>query len=205
MANILVLGSGKVGISIARCLVDAGDFQVSLADVDESALGVRAPVGADTLVLDASDGSALKNALKGRWAVINALPYFLNPGIARRARDAGVHYFDLSEDVSAARQVRDISSGASSLFVPQCGLAPGFVSVVANHLVQTFDEAHDVRLRVGALAQFPDNALRYNLTWSTDGLINEYCNPCEVIHDGARREVLPLEGLEQFSLDGVNY
>jgi saccharopine dehydrogenase-like NADP-dependent oxidoreductase len=62
-----------------------------------------------------------------------------------------------------------------------------------------------LRLRVGALAQFPDNVLRYNLTWSTEGLINEYCNPCEIIHDGARREVLPLEGLEQFSLDGVNY
>ena len=60
-------------------------------------------------------------------------------------------------------------------------------------------------MRVGALPQFPTNALRYNLTWSTDGLINEYCNFCEVIHDGRRLEVLPLEGLEHFSLDGVRY
>jgi len=58
---------------------------------------------------------------------------------------------------------------------------------------------------VGALPQFPDNSLKYNLTWSTDGLINEYCNPCEAIHDGQRRELLPLEGLESFSLDGVDY
>jgi saccharopine dehydrogenase-like NADP-dependent oxidoreductase len=60
-------------------------------------------------------------------------------------------------------------------------------------------------MRVGALPQFPTNALKYNLTWSTDGLINEYCNPCEAIHQSERREVLPLEGLEHFSLDGITY
>ena len=58
---------------------------------------------------------------------------------------------------------------------------------------------------VGALPLFPSNALKYNLTWSTAGLINEYCNPCEAIYDGELREVLPLEGYEQFSLDGVTY
>ncbi|MBY0430464.1 MAG: saccharopine dehydrogenase family protein, partial [Rhodospirillales bacterium] len=68
-----------------------------------------------------------------------------------------------------------------------------------------FDEPHDVRLRVGALPQYPANALKYNLTWSIDGLINEYCNPCEAIVEGRFMEVLPLEGLEEFSLDGVHY
>jgi saccharopine dehydrogenase-like NADP-dependent oxidoreductase len=62
-----------------------------------------------------------------------------------------------------------------------------------------------VRLRVGALPQFPTNALNYNLTWSTDGLINEYCNPCEAIHEGKPIEVLALQGIEQFSLDGITY
>jgi saccharopine dehydrogenase-like NADP-dependent oxidoreductase len=60
-------------------------------------------------------------------------------------------------------------------------------------------------MRVGALPRFPSNLLKYNLTWSTDGLINEYCSPCEAIHDGEVREMLPLEGLEHFSLDGVRY
>ncbi len=60
-------------------------------------------------------------------------------------------------------------------------------------------------MRVGALPQFPANALKYNLTWSTDGLINEYCNPCEAIHDGRAVEMMPLEGLEHFSLDGIDY
>jgi saccharopine dehydrogenase-like NADP-dependent oxidoreductase len=62
-----------------------------------------------------------------------------------------------------------------------------------------------VKLRVGALPQYPSNALNYNLTWSTDGVINEYCEPCEAIVDGVRHEVAPLEGLEEFSLDGVTY
>ncbi|MFX9180922.1 saccharopine dehydrogenase C-terminal domain-containing protein, partial [Acinetobacter baumannii] len=57
----------------------------------------------------------------------------------------------------------------------------------------------------GALPLYPTNGLKYNLTWSTDGLINEYCNPCEAIVDGQMREVLPLEGLEHFSLDGLDY
>ena len=60
-------------------------------------------------------------------------------------------------------------------------------------------------LRVGALPEFPTNSLKYNLTWSTDGLINEYCNPCDVIHQGQRQEFWPLEGLEHLSIDGVEY
>ncbi|MEE8394216.1 MAG: saccharopine dehydrogenase C-terminal domain-containing protein, partial [Rhodospirillales bacterium] len=134
-----------------------------------------------------------------------ALPYFLNIPAAEAAKAAGVHYFDLTEDVDVACRIRDLADGADTLFVPQCGLAPGFISIVASHLVKGFDEPHDVRLRVGALPQFPDNSLKYNLTWSIEGLINEYCNTCEAIYDGERRQLVPLEGLEHFSLDGVDY
>src|SRR5690606_18947596 len=104
-------------------------------------------------------------------------------------------------------QVRRIAERArpGQIFMPQCGLAPGFVSVVAQAMTRDFDELDSVHMRVGALPQFPTSALKYNLTWSTDGLINEYCNPCEVIHQGQRRDVLPLEGVEQFSLDGIRY
>ena len=89
--------------------------------------------------------------------------------------------------------------------MPQCGLAPGFISIVANNLINWFERIETVKMRVGALPQFPTGELKYNLTWSTDGLINEYCNPCEAIHAGRRIDLLPLEGLEQFSLDGVRY
>jgi len=63
----------------------------------------------------------------------------------------------------------------------------------------------DVQMRVGALPAFPTNKLKYNLTWSVDGLINEYCHPCEAIHGGELISALPLEGLEHFSLDGTEY
>src|SRR5436190_18959362 len=72
-------------------------------------------------------------------------------------------------------------------------------------MAKRFKVLDSVKLRVGALPQFPSNALNYNLTWSTDGVINEYCEPCEAIVNGAQREVAPLEGLEEFSLDGVTY
>jgi saccharopine dehydrogenase-like NADP-dependent oxidoreductase len=103
--------------------------------------------------------------------------------------------------------VRTIAERAKpgQVFVPQSGLAPGFVSILASDLTHWFEKLDTVKMRVGALPQFPTNALTYNLTWSTDGLINEYCNPCEVIRDGRRMEVLPLGGLEHFSLDGVRY
>jgi len=97
------------------------------------------------------------------------------------------------------------NADAKSAFLPQCGLAPGFVSIVAQHLASGFDDLRDVHMRVGALPIYPSNSLKYNLTWSTDGLINEYCNRCEAIIDGERVETQPLEEVDRFSLDGIDY
>ena len=99
----------------------------------------------------------------------------------------------------------EMKPGARIAFIPQCGLAPGFIGIVAADLARQFDVLDSVRLRVGALPAYPSNALNYNLTWSTDGVINEYCEACEAIVDGQRREVPALEEREEFSLDGVLY
>ena len=107
--------------------------------------------------------------------------------------------------MESTRTIKQLAEGAKTAFIPQCGLAPGFISIVAYDLAKKFDKLRDVQMRVGALPVFPHNALKYNLTWSTDGLINEYCNPCESIRDGQRIEVPALEELEQFTLDGVEY
>ena len=136
-------------------------------------------------------------------AVISSLPFYCNVAVAEAARRAGIHYFDLTEDVEVTRAVRRISEGASQAFVPQCGLAPGFISIAANELIGHFDELRTVKLRVGALPQHPNNVLKYSLTWSTEGLINEYGNPCEAIVDGRRIEAAPLEGLEEIEIDGT--
>jgi saccharopine dehydrogenase-like NADP-dependent oxidoreductase len=107
--------------------------------------------------------------------------------------------------VESTRAVKRLAVDAQTAFTPQCGLAPGFISIVAADLARRFESVRSVAMRVGALPLYPSNALKYNLTWSTDGLINEYCNPCEAIHEGKLIEVLPLEELEAFSLDGIEY
>jgi saccharopine dehydrogenase-like NADP-dependent oxidoreductase len=157
--------------------------------------------------LDATAPGALARHLFAHPAdaVISSLPYYCNATVAQAARDAGVHYFDLTEDVEVTREVRRIALGARQAFVPQCGLAPGFISIVTNELMTHFDEVRSVKMRVGALPQHPNNVLKYSLTWSTEGLINEYGNPCQAVVDGRVLEVAPLEGLEEIEIDGTLY
>ena len=208
MHRVLLLGAGKIGRMIARLLVDTGDYDVVVGDSSREALELIASrIGVKTVQVNVESSDDLAKALAGRDTVISALSYYHNPRVAEAALAAGASYFDLTEDVETTRRVRAVAEKAKpgQVFMPQCGLAPGFISIVANDLAQQVEKLDTVRMRVGALPQFPTGALKYNLTWSTDGLINEYCNPCDAIHGGRRIEVLPLEGYEQFSLDGVRY
>jgi saccharopine dehydrogenase-like NADP-dependent oxidoreductase len=203
--KLLLLGAGKIGGAIVEYLAGSGDYLVTVADQDDAALAMTRREDVGRMAVDVTDRAALGKAVDGMDMVLSALPFYLNIAVAEAARAAGAHYFDLTEDVETTRAVKRIAEGAKTAFVPQCGLAPGFISIVAYDLARSFESLRTVHMRVGALPQFPTNALKYNLTWSTDGLINEYCNPCEAIHQAERREVLPLEGLEHFSLDGITY
>ena len=206
MAEVLLFGAGKIGEMIATMLVDTGDYAVTVADRDQARLDRIAGVdGVTPVSIDAAQESALERLLDGKYAVLSATPYTLTPIIAGAAKAAGAHYLDLTEDVNSTRLVKALAEGARTAFIPQCGLAPGFISIVAYDLAKRFDRLHTVQMRVGALPKYPTNALKYNLTWSTDGLINEYCNLCEAVVDGETREVPPLEEVEHFSLDGVAY
>lgn len=207
--RVLLLGSGKVGRMIAEFLGTSGDYSLTVADRDLEALTrlCQKVPGVRYEQVDADDEDALRRVVSKTDIVLSALAYYHNVAVARAALACGASYFDLTEDVRTTVEVRTLSAKArpGQVFMPQCGLAPGFVSVIANDLARHFERIDTVRMRVGALPQFPSNDLKYNLTWSTDGLINEYCNPCDAIVEGTRREVLPLEGLEHFSLDGVRY
>ena len=204
--RVILLGAGHIGQTIAKLLSTSGDYRVTVVDRSAQALAhIAKHSSVSTVIADTEDAKALLPVLRGHDALINALPYHLATRTATLAREAGCHYFDLTEDVAATRDIMALAEGAPTAFMPQCGLAPGFVGIVAHHLAKQFDELHDLKMRVGALPAFPTNSLKYNLTWSVDGLINEYCHPCEAIHDGERMELLPLEGLEHFSLDGVEY
>ncbi len=205
MDRILLLGAGKIGAAIVELLGASGDFDLTVADRDRALLDAlhRHDIRRETA--DVREKEVLRGLMAGHDAVISALPFYLNVAVAEAARAAGLHYFDLTEDVETTHRIEEVAARADTAFMPQCGLAPGFVSIVAYDLTKRFESLDTVRMRVGALPRFPTNALNYNLTWSTDGLINEYCNPCEAIHGGTRIEMLPLQSLEQFSLDGITY
>ncbi len=220
MKNVLVLGGGKVGKSVAELLLACGrgEYRVTLADRDEANLregeaNLRrlkslAPhaIEFEAKRVDAADRNAVRGALKGMDYVICMLPFDLVSGVAEDAAAAGAHYFDVTEDVRATDGVRALAAkGVKSALVPQCGLAPGYIAIAAYDIARQFDIVHDLTLRVGALPQYPTNALKYNVTWSTAGVVNEYCEPCNVMLDGQMVKVPALEGLENFSFEGVEY
>lgn len=211
MHNIMITGAGKIGSLIACLLADSHDYQVHLVDTAFNGTDVirllKVMPDIKTIALDVKDHSATqlyieKHKIK---AVISSLPYFLNSYVAQAAKSAKAHYFDLTEDTAITAVVKAIAADAKTAFVPQCGLAPGFISIVANSLMQEFEQCHRAKLRVGALPQCTSNALHYALTWSTDGVINEYGNPCHAIEAGTSVMVPPLEGLELIQLDGCAY
>ena len=203
--HVTIAGAGKIGRTIAALLQHNHHYDVRVIDADAAALARLDPMGVPVAVQDLTDADGLAQALNGSDAVISAAPFHLTPQIATAAKRAGAHYFDLTEDVASTKAVRALAEGAETAFMPQCGLAPGFVAIAGYDLAKGFDQLEDLTLRVGALPRYPTNALKYNLTWSTDGLINEYCNPCEALVDGAFTQLSPLEGREEFALDGVEY
>jgi saccharopine dehydrogenase-like NADP-dependent oxidoreductase len=206
MRKVAVIGAGKIGSTIVDMLAGSGAYEVLVIDRSAEALATLNPhPAATTRAMAIDDPDALAEALNGCFAVANAAPYHLTTIVARAAKLAHAHYLDLTEDVASSRVVRELAADADTAFIPQCGLAPGFITIAAWALAKHFDELHDVRLRVGALPRYPSNALNYNLTWSTDGVINEYCEPCEAIVNGRLREVPALEECEEFALDGVTY
>jgi len=206
MKKIVVVGAGKIGSMIAQMLGGTGDYALTVVDRSSEQLArLETTVPVAKVAADITEPGRLEKILQGQFAVLSAAPYHATRRIAEAAKAAGAHYLDLTEDVASTRAVKELAKDAKTVFIPQCGLAPGFITIVAADLAAHFDELHDVRMRVGALPQFPSNALNYNLTWSTDGVINEYCEPCEAIVNGQRRETQPLEELEEFSLDGILY
>ncbi len=205
MTPLILLGAGKIGETITHLLRSTGDYALTVADQDPVRLAPIAALGATTVRANLADPEVVAALIRGNTFALSACPFHLTPVIAAAAVDEGAHYFDLTEDVESTRRVKSLAAGARTALVPQCGLAPGFISILAHAMTKKFDSLREVHMRVGALPVYPTNALKYNLTWSTDGLINEYCNSCEAIIDGSLRETLALEEVEAFSLDGIGY
>lgn len=198
LESVAVLGLGKVGLLAARLLSNAG-FDV--VGHDMRALSASEPFPIKTT--DVSDADGLAAALADRQAVLSCLPYSFNSGVADVAHRLGLHYFDLTEDVATTRHIRSLAETSSGVMAPQCGLAPGFVGIVAASQAESFDRCRSIRMRVGALPEHPTGLLAYSFNWSPEGVVNEYLNDCEVLEDGEIKWVSPMEWVEKIYIDGV--
>lgn len=206
--RVVVIGCGKIGSAIVKLLHGSGRFDLKVIEQHTPLLQSIAHLdNVFTESFAVQDDRQLSTAISGWDVVVSACSYDVNPLIAAACGRAGCSYFDLTEDVETTRSIRAVSERArpGQIFMPQCGLAPGFIGILAWDLCQHFDRLDSVKMRVGALPKYPTNRMMYNLTWSTDGLINEYCNLCEAIQDHKKIDLVALEGLEQISLDGVVY
>lgn len=210
MNNLLILGSGRVGRLTAYLLADSGNYNIHIGDKN----AIKSPIEAyrhenriKCILIDANDGRAIKEYIKSNniHGVVSCLPFFYNISIAEIAKQESIHYFDLTEDVKTTEAIEEISKNADSIFAPQCGLAPGFISIIANELMNNFDEVNDVKMRVGALPLNVNNSLQYGLTWSTEGIVNEYAQPCKAIINGSHKTLDPLEDTETIKIDGLTY
>jgi saccharopine dehydrogenase-like NADP-dependent oxidoreductase len=207
MLKALVAGAGTIGSLIAILLVNSKDYEVFLIDNQISHLNLRATDNLHLDKLDVTDSQKLKNYLEVNKieVVISSLPYFNNLYVAKMAAWLNLNYFDLTEDVGVVTKVRGLAEGKKSAFVSQCGVAPGFINIVANHLISYFDQVEGAYLRAGCLPKSSNNALHYAITWSIDGVINEYGNVCYGLANSRKTEFAPLEDLETVELDGNLY
>lgn len=199
MKQIAVIGLGKVGSLVGTLLHEL--FTVEGLDQNNPA----EPVPFKVKQGDVTNRTNLKLFLADKDAVVSCLPYNLNLPVAETAAELGIHYFDLTEDVPTTTAIREMAKTSKGLMAPQCGLAPGFIGIVGADLCKRFTKLRDVELRVGALPRYPNGLLGYSFTWSPAGVINEYLNDAEVIHNGVRKMVPSLDGLELINIEGQEF
>tara|TARA_X000000368_G_scaffold70919_1_gene51523 strand:- start:335 stop:1342 length:1008 start_codon:yes stop_codon:yes gene_type:complete len=186
-AKIAIVGSGNIGWALRQLLEN--DYDLKQGDIADG--------------FDALDIEQVKDFLKGNDAVISAGPFKVNKNIAKVAADFGIAYFDLTEDVETTEYIKTLES--KSILMPQCGLAPGAINICAAGMMKEFDKVNEVLMRVGALPRFTTNEMSYYLSWSTNGLINEYCNEADAIYEGKPVKVMPLEGIEKIVIEGESF
>ncbi|MFA5488325.1 MAG: saccharopine dehydrogenase NADP-binding domain-containing protein [Candidimonas sp.] len=203
MKKIIVLGVGKIGQTIIKMLSRA-NYIIAAADKNE----ILVPLDngfLKTQKFDVNDESDVKKIIDEYDVIVSAMPFWANRVIANIAGNCGKMYFDLTEDVDTTNYIHDLSlKYPSSTFVPQCGLAPGAINIISHGMIELFDQVERLELRVGALPKFSNNH-GYYLSWSTDGLVNEYVKPCMARIDNLPITVQPLDGLETIIIDGSSY
>ena len=207
--HILISGAGKIGCLIARLLATENNYSIHLTDIDKALLKENTkhfPPNIHCDVLDIQSEQAASWIKEHRIeSIISCLPYQQTFKAATLAYEAQLHYFDLTEDIRIKDIGSELAKNMHAAFVPHCGIAPGLVNIAAHTLIQDFETTDTVKLRSGALPVFSDNALNYAITWSIDGLINQYGNLCYGLENGKITSFKPLSNVEILELDGTRY
>ncbi|MDQ6925335.1 MAG: saccharopine dehydrogenase NADP-binding domain-containing protein [Candidatus Eremiobacteraeota bacterium] len=220
---MLVLGAGLQGSACAYDLLQTSDVRdVRLCDVNVAQLPAflapytdPAHVGAGHPRLiptpfDARDGEAVRALMRGADAVMSALPYYFNFEMARAAAEVGVHFCDLGGNTEIVEQQRTlaprmIAQGKS--IVPDCGLAPGMVNILAQYGIDLLEQdgarVTSVRIFVGGLPQQPEPPLNYQIVYSLEGVLDYYTTRSWVVRNGERTQVDALSEVERVDIPGV--
>jgi saccharopine dehydrogenase-like NADP-dependent oxidoreductase len=203
--KIGIIGAGKVGGTIATLLESCRFCRgVALADVRAN-IDLAGLKKAKFVRVDVTKPAQLARFVQGVDAIVSAAPYYLNKGIATACAKAGVSYFDLTEDVGTTAFIQKLAKKSRVTFMPQCGLAPGVINIVGGSLASSLSFVRSCEMRVGALPLNASNQMKYYLSWSTAGLINEYCQVGEALHGGRIVTTMPLDGVERITIDGTEY
>ena len=182
---------------------------VTVADMDlEKAEAVAKAVGTDRVTAcraDASNYDEIAALFSGHDSVISCVNYWYNETLSRAAIQSGANFCDLGGNnyVVDKQLAMDAEAKAAGVnIIPDCGLAPGMVSILAMHAAARFERVEEIHIRVGGLPQDPQPPLDYQLVFSVEGLINEYIESARVIRSGKLTEVESMTELEDLAFDG---
>jgi len=207
-AKFLVLGAGKMAKAIAYYFVQQG-FQVTIASISLTELTTIKRFLKSRLVhtakLDLNNSKKVITLMKSHDCAVSAVPYHFNYVLAKAAVAAGCHFVDLGGNNDIVRKEFSLHNKAKKkgvAIVPDAGLAPGLVSNLTALGLQEFSSADTIQLRVGGLPQHPKPPLNYMLTFSVEGLINEYVEPVVVIDHYRMKKVKPLNDVEKIHFRG---
>lgn len=182
---------------------------VTVADVDlKKAEEIAEAVGTprvDAHHIDVANYSDAVALMSGHDAVISCVNYWYNVSLSRAAIEAGASFCDLGGNnyiVDEQLALDGEARNAGISIIPDCGLAPGMVSILAMHGSAEFDEVDEIHIRVGGLPQHPQPPLDYQLVFSVEGLINEYVEVARVIRNGEITEVPSMTEVEDLEFDG---
>jgi lysine 6-dehydrogenase len=200
---MLVLGAGRMGLGAVHDLVGQSDVtEVTIADMEvekAEAIAERYRGRVRAVAVDCNDHTAVVALMKGQASTISCVNYWLNDRLARAAIEAGTNFCDLggNNDVVDRELALDAKAREAGInIIPDCGLAPGMVAVLAAHGAGRFETLESVHIRVGGLPQAPKPPLDYQMVFSVEGLINEYIEPARVIRNGAVETVESMTELE---------